>query len=340
MAISPGLELLKHEMARQHADALASFHANRAPARAAADAILRHKRLLLLGMGASHWLNRTVLGLYRGLGVDASAEVLSDYMRAPLPAGRRATLITSQSGASGEIAAYFDRFAQLDDHFGLTLNGCSRLGRGVPCLVGEGGPEEAFAATRSIMITLALHGGVLDALGCDVSELLELLAAGPMLEDTPDEAAVALLSGCDALFLASRGLEQGICESAALTFMELARVPALALELGQLIHGPFEALSAKTALLLVRPAGSDAASVTRFAETAVAAGIRPLLFDIGEHPPVREAVACRLPTQEGLASAAQLLPALQRLLIEAAARRVPDMGKPLRSSKVTDGEVS
>ena len=47
----------------------------------------------------------------------------------------------------------------------MTLDPSSTLGRALPCLVGAGGVEVAFAATRSLLVTLALHAGVLAALG-------------------------------------------------------------------------------------------------------------------------------------------------------------------------------
>ena len=49
----------------------------------------------------------------------------------------------------------------------MTLDPASTLGRALPCLVGAGGGEVAFAATRSLTVTLALHAAVLAALGDD-----------------------------------------------------------------------------------------------------------------------------------------------------------------------------
>ena len=49
----------------------------------------------------------------------------------------------------------------------MTLEPSSTLGRMLPSLIGAGGTEHAFAATRSLTITLALHLGVLAALGLD-----------------------------------------------------------------------------------------------------------------------------------------------------------------------------
>lgn len=336
----PGLSVLKAEMARQYADARASFDAAATLAERIARRAANQGRIVLLGMGASHWVNRMVVGLYRHCGVNAVAEPLSDYLRALPPTGRRATLIVSQSGKSGEVTAYFDQVADLRDHFGLTLEGDSTLAHTVPSLVGCGGTERAYAATRSIMITLALHAAVLSRLGMDTAGFLDVLAGPSSLPGEADVVAASLLADKGMVFLSSRGTTHAVMEATALTYMELARTPAMALELGQFLHGPIECLSPASALVLARPATADAGSVTAFAKRAISFGVRPILFNLGEHPPVEGAVEIALPRLNGVAALARLLPATQTLAIDAAALRVADIGVPHRASKVTDGEAS
>jgi fructoselysine-6-P-deglycase FrlB-like protein len=328
-------------MRRQNADALASLDAAREDAGEIAAHVRSTGRLLMLGMGASHWANRMALASYRAMGVDAQAEVLSEQIRMPLPARQRTALLGSQSGGSGEIRVWLERQADLAGVFGLTLQADSLLGRAVPCLVGRGGRERAFAATRSVTLTLALHAAVLEALGMDAQPLREAWTSAPDLPPPAPEAAVAALYSCNTLVLSSRGELVPALECAGLTYMELARTPAMALELGQLIHGPQEALGPDMALVLARPDGPDAAGVTRFARAAVSWGVPVVLFDMGgRHPAVEGAATIALPALSGLPAVARLLPAVQALAIEAAARRVPGMGVPRRSSKVTDGEAA
>lgn len=335
------LALLHDEMRRQDADAIASLDAARDDARPIADRVRSTGRLLMLGMGASHWANRMVLAGYRGLGIDAQAEMLSEALRLPPPPRDRAVLITSQSGGSGEVRAWLGQQRDLAGVYGLTLQPDSLLGRAVPCLIGRGGAEKTFAATRSVMLTLALHAAALEALGLDVTALTRIWQSSPGLPPAPPEAAIDALARCRTLVLASRGELVPVLQGAALTYMELARTFAAGLELGELIHGPQEALGAGTALLLARPDGPDAAGITRFAHDAVSWGVPTVLFDIGDrHPVIEGAVVIQLPASTGLATAVRLLPAVQSLAIAAAARRVPDMGVPQRSSKVTDGEAA
>lgn len=339
MDVAPGLREIEDEMARQFRDARTTFSQVQEAARPIAERIAATGRVVMLGMGASHWANRMAAASYRGLGIRAYPEILSEYMRAPLPPGDRVTLITSQSGESGEIASYFAALPNRHDHFGLTLNAGSTLGRLVPVLAGSGGPEKPYAATRSIVISLILHAAILHHLGHDDAALMEVLAHDAPAA-TPNEEAVAELAACHTLFLSGRGQAHGALEVAALTFMELARTPAIALELGQLLHGPHECLAPGAALVLARQIGPDASGVTRMAAAARSYGLRPILFDLGRQDPVAGAIHIRLPARNGLAAALQLLPAVQLHVIHAAAHRVSDFGKPRRSSKVTDGEAT
>lgn len=334
------LALLHDEMRRQNADALASLDNARRLAGRIAARIRATGQVLMLGMGASHWASRMVLPSYRALGVDARAEVLSEALRLPPPARPRVVLLTSQSGGSGEVRVWLERQPDPTDTFGITLQPESPLGRAVPCLVGRGGRERAFAATRSVTLTLALHAAVLEALGMETAGLRDLLSSGFDPGHPPPGPAVERLARCSTLVLASRGELVPALECAALTYMELARTPAIALELGQLIHGPQEAMGAATALVLARPDNADADGVTRFALAAVSWDVPVVILDIGDHhPAVAGAATIRLPSASGLSAVVGLLPAVQSLAIAAAARRVADVGVPRRSSKVTDGEA-
>ncbi|MBS9721925.1 aminotransferase [Tianweitania sp. BSSL-BM11] len=340
MAELPGLTTLRAEMARQFSDGLQSHALAHPQAVPIAARIRQTGKLLMLGMGASHWANRMALASYREAGIDAAAEVLSEAMRAPQPDRPRVTLLTSQSGNSGEIAAYLERIRDHADHVGLTLNADSTLGRAVPCLIGQGGREQAFAATRSILLTLCLHAAILQELGINIRPLLDLLETADPLGVAPPPEAIERLRTCSLLVLSGRAQPHSALEAAGLTFTELARTPSLALELGQLLHGPMEMLGPDMALVLVRPTGGDTAAVTRVAEAALSYGLTPILFDLGAHSPVNGAITIALPDHAGLCAVATLLPAVQRLAIEAAAARIGEgFGSPLRSTKVTNGEA-
>lgn len=216
-----GLLAIDREMARQHADALASFEGAGEMAAKAAASLRRTGRLLLLGMGGSHAVNRAVEPLYRALGVDAIATPLSEQLGQPLSLNDRTVFVTSQSGESAEVLRWFGETGGTADTFGLTLEGGSYLARSAPSLVGVGGTELAFAATRSLTVTFGLHLAIFKALGEDVSVALAALEA-------PEEPAIeaALTALCDVATIVTSGRRlQGVAEALALGLTELSRLP-------------------------------------------------------------------------------------------------------------------
>lgn len=337
--VSPGLVAIRSEMARQHRDALASFIGAEAVANQIAASIRRTGRLLLVGMGGSHYMNRVCEPLFRAAGVDTVALVASELLYAPLPTKQPSTtVLVSQSGESAEIVRLMERAPGAPETFGLTINADSALGRAIPALVGVGGEEKAYAATRSLLITLALQCAVLKALGQDIEVALDQLRTVPVVPDAVSAAAVDLLAKRDVVVFSGRSAFQGVAESGALCLMELARMPALALEGGQFRHGPLEILSPRIGVVLLRGAGETAKLVDRLGQTCVAAGITPLVFDASGEAPIAEAFTLSFPRLDGLAAALAILPVLQDVLVRVSARRVADVGVPRRSAKVTDTE--
>ncbi|SOB60402.1 conserved protein of unknown function [Pseudodesulfovibrio profundus] len=329
-----GLELLQSEMARQHRDALVSLDTNQQRASEIAKHAKATGRLLLLGMGASHWINRVAEPLYRAAGIDATAQPLSEYLRAPI-AGKQTVILTSQSGGSGEIIRYLDTAESTDGIFGLTLDPLSPLADRVPSLIGAGEVEKGFAATRSLLLSLAMHGAVLACLGQPLDDLKAYLNAPSKYEDA---AVVSHLSESDCVILSSRGVLQGVADAGSLYFMELARIPAFSLEGGQFRHGPFEMLRKGIGVVLLCPSDNDSESVRRLAEECLAADVTPVIFDMSGKDAVPETLTISMPPYTGITAAAAGLVAMQETLLKAATAMVPDVGTPIRSTKVTDGE--
>jgi fructoselysine-6-P-deglycase FrlB-like protein len=329
-----GLQLMRAEMARECADALATMDSNRPAAAAVAESLRRTGRLVLYAMGGSHYVNAVAEPLYLDSGIDCRAMLASDSLMAPLPDGPRTALIASQSGESGEIVALLAQPCGAEERYGLTLNAGSTLGTGTRgTLLAAGGPELAFAATRSIILTIALHAAVLTALGHPQDALRAVFAAA-----TPADidAADAALAGCDVVVFVGRHAMGGVAQSGALSMMELARVPTIGLEAGQFRHGPYEMLRPGLGVALLRSAGPDGAGIPPIAESTVAAGCTTLVFDASGEAPLPGCVTVPLPRAAGLAAAAQMLLAFQPLNIAVACRRIgAGVGTPLRTSKVT-----
>lgn len=331
---SPGLVQLNTETARQFQDSLNSYNNTQDMGAVAATHIRDRGRLLLLGMGGSHWANRMVVPAYRAAGIDANAEVLSEYMRAP-HAKASALIVTSQSGASGEVIRFIDKFSEARDAIGLTINKKSALGQLHKALVGHGGAERAYAATRSLIITLALHARILNGLGVDTAPFIATLNSYDVL-NTP--AAVDIIAAAPFTVFSSRGALQGVAEAAALSLMELARRPVLALEAGQFRHGPLELVKEDTGVVFIRGKGAEGDGIDELATACLEAGARPIILDLTGRAPVHGCLHIDLPHTHGLCAVVISLTTLQRIVIDAAELMVDNMGAPLRSSKVTSGE--
>ncbi|ESY84607.1 aminotransferase [Mesorhizobium sp. LNHC220B00] len=329
-----GLTAIDREMARQHADARASFENNAAMAADVAASIGKTGRLLLLGMGGSHAVGRAVEPLYRALGIDALALPLSEQLGQPLPLADRTVLVTSQSGESAEVVRWFAQAGGSSDVFGLTLEGGSFLARNAPCLVGAGGTELAFAATRSLTVTLALHLAILAALGEDPAPALAMLEAP---QDCDIAQALAALGKVATIVTSGRRL-QGVAEALALGLTELSRLPCFSLEGGQLRHGPMEMLGPQIGVVLFRGADPTSELVTAMALSVVETGAPLVIFDASGQAPVAGAVTLTFKPAAGMAAILAMLPVAQRLMIAFADGRVDNAGTPVRTTKITRSE--
>lgn len=326
-----GLAAIEHEMSRQKDDARRSYVGAQDQARAVAASVRASRGLLLLGMGASHGLNRAVEPLFRDLGVDAVAVPLSEQLDHPLSTKGRSVIVTSQSGESAEVVRWLQENRPHDDCFGLTMDAGSHLAQALPSLIGAGGVEKGFAATRSLYVGIALYGAVLGALGADASGLLSSIES----PDDPDITLAAdLLDGARSIVTSGRQL-RGLAETLALGFAELARLPCLAIESGQFRHGPMEMLGPDIGVVFFRGADATGDRVLGMAEAVAAAGARTIVLDASGNRPASGCLTISAGCQDGLAALSALLPIAQRLMVRFASARVPDVGHPLHSQKVT-----
>ena len=329
-----GLLAIDREMARQAADAIASFENASETADNVAASIEVTGSILLLGMGGSHAVNRAVEPLYRALGIEAIALPLSEQLCQPLPIDDRTVLVTSQSGESAEVLRWFKETGGTKHTFGLTLEAGSSLAKAAPSLIGAGGSEVAFAATRSLTVSFALHMAILAALGSDPASALEQLQTEPAADIAP---ALAAFEKVVAVVTSGRQL-QGLAEALALGLTELSRRPCFSLEGGQLRHGPMEMLGPQVGVILFRGRDHTAHLVTAMAASAVEAGSPVVVFDCSGEPPVAGAETIAFAPAEGLAAIFAILPVAQRFMIAFAQARVENAGTPVRSTKITRSE--
>jgi len=249
-------------------------------------------------------------------------------------------LVTSQSGGSGEVLRMIEMGLLHPPASGLTLEGDSPLARALPSLVGTGGSELAYAATRSQLITLAQHGALLEALGLDITDSLSVLHEGPLKADLSDTVAV-LTQAPVAVMVAHGAAAQGAMDAAAHCLMETVRMPVLGLEAGQFRHGPFEMIQPDTAVIMLRSAGE--AVVVRSLHQAgecVSFGITRIVIGASGRARVAGTIIVALKKRGGLALAFAALPVVQEIIVSAAAMRLPNTGVPQRSTKIASAEVA
>ena len=150
--------------------------------------------------------------------------------------------------------------------------------------------------------------------------------------------AVKLLKPCRSIVYSGRGL-RGLAEAAALSTMELARMPAYALEGGQFRHGPLEMLGPISAPCISAPTSRRRRWSEGLARDTVAGGSPTLVFDTSGSDEVRwRRLILRFPKASGIAAILSMLPTAQRLAIGIAGQRVSDVGMPLRTTKITRTE--
>ncbi|MGE6782937.1 SIS domain-containing protein [Ensifer adhaerens] len=330
-----GLVAIDREMARQAADAVASVSCNAPRAAEIARSLKATGKLLLLGMGGSHAVGRTLEPLYRAHGIDAVALPLSEQLGQPLPIDGKTILVTSQSGESAEVLRWFgETNGGTPQTFGLTLEGGSFLATNAASLVGVGGTEKAFAATRSLTISFALHLAILAALGDEPRAALHALE-NPQSPDT--SAALATLNGVRSVVTSGRRL-QGLAEAIGLGLTELSRLPCFSLEGGQLRHGPMEMLGPSVGVVLFRGADPTAGLVRAMAISAEEAGSPVIVFDASGEAPIEGVTTISFAPATGLAAIFAMLPVAQSFMIAFAAARVENAGTPVRSTKITRSE--
>lgn len=298
--------------------------------------------LLLSGMGASLHAAEAVASLLRAQGVRAWTLPTSELLHygASLPVAP--LLLISQSGASAEIVRLLER--RPDGVHGLTLDPGSPLAaRGG--LVMPGGPERAFAATRSFTSTIAALAMLAGELGVAV-DLAGMPGALQRALDQEGRVAplVEAYQGTTALFFTGRGPLHGLANYAALLLMEMCRLPAAGLESAQLRHGPLEVGGPDLAVTAFAADGATRDLTLRLARDVAATGAGSVVLDASRRDDAGDggdgAGVLRWPL-EALPEAdavAPLAAVSQLAAYRLAQARGIAPGVPLRSSKVTREE--
>jgi fructoselysine-6-P-deglycase FrlB-like protein len=208
----------------------------------AATPVRADSRIVLLGMGSSHYANAVAAARLRSRGVDATAVLASTDL---LPLADKATVVVAVS-ASGGSAETLDALARYGDGV-ATVAVTNVLGspitagaRAVIDMAAE--PEQSGVSCRSFAHTLALLLALESRLagGADVPGLLRTAAdaAEDLLqsEDTWRPRTEELLIGPDGSHLAAPARRLSSAQQGALMLRETPRLPAVGCETGDWSH--------------------------------------------------------------------------------------------------------
>jgi len=178
----------------------------------------------------------------------------------------------------------------------------------------EAGPEQAVAATKTVVLSLIAGARLVAILAKD-----EVLTQA--IERLPDRLAQALacdwsvwtdsLRSAPAAFVTARGYAMAPAREIALKLTESLRLPALGYSAAELRHGPRAAITPATPVLVLRQDDETAASVDALArdlresgETLfVAGGPSGTLPWIGDDHPVCDPVAMLVPAYRAIEAA-------------------------------------
>lgn len=252
---------------------------------------LRHRdfdRIVLTGMGSSLLAS---IPTWRALVRRGDAAWVADtatLLSCPqLVTDRTALLVTSQSGASGEIVELARRILRRE--MTPRLIACvtnvpgSPLGQVAELLVPLRSGAEATVSTKSFLNSLAVHHQITAALtGAgptrDATREAGMLLDRIMLSPTP--AAFAYPAGGWSnrrVVYIGWGDEVAIAKYAALITKEAAKIPAEGFVAGQFRHGPLELAGEDLTAVLFDLRGAGGTSAHRLAADLVGTGAHVLI---------------------------------------------------------------
>jgi len=236
----------EHDIAAQP-EALRAFARSPIPTELTSLLGRRYDRIVLSGMGSSHhaalptWRQLVAAGL-PAWWVDTGQLLDSPHLIAP----DTLVIITSQSGASGEVAALIDRDrrTRAATLVSVTNDPTSPLGRAGDALLRLHSGDEATVSTKSYLNSLAAHQRILQLVTGSPGQDAEHTAK--VLEAFRPPAVLAEIATAFATTPDARMVFVGFGDHAAtalyagLITKEASKIPAEGYIGGQFRHGPLE----------------------------------------------------------------------------------------------------
>ncbi len=329
-----GVEAITRELEKLKTDIFDTKTSQIERIREIANAIRKEKKVLLLGMGASHFVNEIFAFQLRKLGYSAIAITASEYIYDPLPPDPSIVILTSQSGESVEtvkcIPFFNDRII-----YSVTLGAESTIARETNALICSGGTEIAYAGTRSVSLSLAAFAYISAELGAVSYEAIENAVLFEPSNQELFDHSVWLLFNKKNIVATGRSLFSSVAGLFALGCEELAHRPVLYNESGTFRHGPMEILNAETVLVVFRQAGKLGQLCKSFLDIREKSGCSLIVFDASGEEPLTGVLTFHCPIGDDISAALGMMSTFQLLMIAYACGKNPRTGLPRFGSKVT-----
>lgn len=333
-----GIKAVEQEMKRQYQDAMDTLTGQKETIASLAAAIRACPHVLLLGMGASHLVNEIFAFQLRRYQIDAAAVTASEFLYDPLPSAGKVVVLTSQSGESVETVKCIPMIREAAGLFSVTLSAESTIAAASRAIVCSGGPEKAYAGTRSVTLSVAAFTAVAAALGQVSAEAILPAMAWEQTDADAMHRAVWTLLAKDHVVATGRSLFSPLAALFALGCEELGYRAVLFNETGTLRHGPMEILDQRTALVVFRQSGELGELCSSFNEVRRKSGCALIMLDASDLEPLEHALTIPCPRGEDILAVLGMMTTFQRLMIAYACGKNPQAGFPRYGSKVTISE--
>jgi len=332
-----GVASILLEMERQMDDVRATYATQGDAIKEFADSIRQNKRIIMLGMGASHWVNELFAFQLRRAGIYALAIPASEFLYDPIPLSSELVLLTSQSGESVETVKCLQHLEGVT-LYGITLNKESTIGKATKAIIAPGGSEKAFAGTRSVTLTLACMAYICADLGILSTQTIQTMVDFEQDNLEAMHAAVALLHSKSSIVTTGRSLFSPLAQLFALGGEELGGKPILCNETGQLRHGPLEVLSSNSVVVVFRQSGELGILAKSFVSIQQKTGCSLIVIDSSGLEPLEGAITIACPAGNDIAAALAVMETFQSLMIAYACGKNKQTGVPKYSTKITKTE--
>lgn len=250
------------------------------PSRPASQPIGAYERIVITGMGSSHYAGLRTWRRLVAAGLPAwwigTAELL-DSLELVTPGSL--LIATSQSGASGEIVALFDALRARGvqpETIGVTNDEHSPLAQAAGAVVALHSGDEATVSTKSYINTLAAHEDLTERLLGGTSHVVDELTRGlsPLESDAhaiPTSVAVETAGAAiPRIALIGDGDHGATALYGGLIIKEATKLPAEGFVAGNFRHGPLEMAGPGLTALFIGLRASAAGEALRRLATDVA----------------------------------------------------------------------